>query len=101
MIGDALRLIRVFHDLRQRELADKLGIAPSHLSEIEHGKKQPSLQLLELYAQEFRMPVSSIMFFSEQMNDKTLEKVRTQVSNKVLKLLEFIAARSGREETAL
>ena len=100
MINDALRLIRVFHDLRQKELAEKLGIAASHLSEIEHGKKQPTLQLLEAYAAEFKMPVSSILFFSEQMNDGRAERIRTQVSKKVIALLEFIAARSNREESA-
>ncbi len=98
MIGDALRLIRVFHDLRQKELAEKLGIASSHLSEIEHGKKQPTLQLLETYAAEFKMPVSSIMFFSEQMNESRSERIRSQVSKKALALLDFIAVRSGREE---
>ena len=100
MISDALRLIRVFHDLRQKELAEKLGIAPSHLSEIEHGKKQPTLQLLEAYAVEFKMPVSSILFFSEQMSGGRAERIRTQVSKKVVTLLDFIAARSNREEPA-
>ncbi len=97
MISDALRLIRVFHDLRQKELAEKLGIASSHLSEIEHGKKQPTLQLLEAYAAQFNMPVSSIMFFSERMNDSHAERIRMQLSKKVVALLDFIAARSGRE----
>lgn len=97
MISDALRLIRVFHDLRQNELAEKLSIAPSHLSEIERGKKQPTLQLLEAYATQFKMPVSSIMFFSEQMDDSKSERLRSHVSKKVVALLDFIAARSGRE----
>jgi transcriptional regulator with XRE-family HTH domain len=97
MIGDALRMIRIFHDRRQNELADKLGIAPSHLSEIEKGKKQPTLQLLDSYAAEFKMPVSSIMFFSEQMGGGGPDRVRTQISKKALALLHFIAMRSGRE----
>ena len=82
-------------------MAEKLGIASSHLSEIEHGKKQPTLQLLEAYATEFKMPVSSILFFSEQMNDTRSERLRTQVSKKVIALLDFIAAKSGRDEPAL
>ena len=100
MISDALRLIRVFHDLRQKELAEKLGISPSHLSEIEHGKKQPTFQLLEEYAREFKMPMSSIMFFSEQMDDSRSERMRSQLSKKVVALLDFIAARSSREESS-
>ncbi|MEJ0044851.1 MAG: helix-turn-helix transcriptional regulator [Rhodospirillales bacterium] len=90
-------MIRVFHDLPQRELAARLNVVPSYLSEIEHGKKQPTLQLLESYAEEFKMPLSSIMFFSEHMSEGRSDRVRLNISNKVLALLKFIAARSGRE----
>jgi transcriptional regulator with XRE-family HTH domain len=94
MINDALRMIRVFHDIPQKELAARLKIAPSYLSEIESGKKQPTLQLLETYADEFKMPLSSIMFFSEKMEDGTRNRLRLNISNKVLALLKFIAARA-------
>ncbi len=98
MISEALRMIRVFHDLSQKDLATRLHIAPSHLSEIEAGKKQPTLQLLERYSTEFGIPVSSIMFFSEKMeNESRADKLRLNVSGKVLALLKFIALRSGRE----
>jgi len=98
MISEALRMIRVFHDLSQKDLSARLHIAPSHLSEIEAGKKQPTLQLLERYSTEFGIPVSSIMFFSEQMGGGSrAEKLRLNVSEKVLALLKFIAVRAGRE----
>ncbi|MCZ7597545.1 MAG: helix-turn-helix domain-containing protein [Gammaproteobacteria bacterium] len=54
MIGTALRLVRDYHRLDQRELAGKLGISPSYLSELEKGKKKPSLELLEKYRGGFR-----------------------------------------------
>ena len=60
MINEALRLLRVFHDLKQFEMAEKLGISKSHISEIEKGSKSPSLDLIERYASEFSIPVSSI-----------------------------------------
>jgi transcriptional regulator with XRE-family HTH domain len=94
MINDALRMIRVFHDIPQKELAARLKIAPSYLSEIESGKKSPTLQLLESYAEEFKMPLSSIVFFSEKMEDGTPDRPRLNISNKVLALLKFIAARA-------
>ena len=46
MIGDALRMIRIFHDISEKNLAARLSVAPSHLSEIESNKKVPSLDLL-------------------------------------------------------
>ncbi len=97
MTNVARRMIRVFHDVSQKDMAARLHIAPSYLSEIESGKKQPTYQLLENYAAEFQMPLSSIMFFSEQMNDAKTDRIRFKVSEKVLALLKFIAARSGRD----
>jgi transcriptional regulator with XRE-family HTH domain len=97
MLHKALKMIRVFHDLPQKDLAEHLEIAPSFLSEIETGKKQPTLALLEKYSQEFRIPVSSIMYFSETMKDGSFgERTRVSVSRKVLAMLNFIAERSGR-----
>ncbi len=97
MLNEALRLIRVFHDASQRDLASRLKIAPSYLSEIETGKKEPTLQLLRRYAEEFKIPMSSILFFAEHIDDKTpASRLKTAVSSKVLALLNFIAERAGR-----
>ena len=97
MIGDALRMIRVFHDISQKDLAARLHVAPSHLSEIESNKKTPTLDLLAKYSSEFQIPMSSILFFSEEMKTGSRsEKLRVNVSDKVLALLRFIAARSGK-----
>jgi transcriptional regulator with XRE-family HTH domain len=92
MLHDALRLMRVYHNLTQKQLAESLGISKSHLSEIESGKKNPTLEMLEKYSQVFKMPVSSIMFFSENLEQNTpSSKVKRMVSAKVLKLLDYIA----------
>lgn len=97
MLNEALRLMRVFHDLSQKELAEKLGISKSYLSEIESGKKTPTLDLLDRYSKFFDVPTSSILFFSENLNeDVKTEKLRNFVSSKVLAILNFIAERSGR-----
>lgn len=99
MLHKALRLMRVFHDLSQKDLAEKLDISKSYLSEIESGKKQPTLPLLERYSQVFNVPVSSIIFFSENIGENgekpSHKKLREAISSKVLKILEFIAERSG------
>ncbi len=101
MLGEGLRLIRVFHDIQQKELADKLGVAQSYISEIESGKKQPTIPILEKYATFFDIPVSSILFFSEAIEEnKFSEKVRVSVSKKVLKILDFIAQKAGRGDHA-
>ena len=91
MINEALRLIRVFHDIKQYELADRLKVSKSHISEIESGSKTPSLDLIEKYSVAFRIPVSAIMFFAEEIpNAKRGEKARTKIASTVLDLLSFI-----------
>jgi transcriptional regulator with XRE-family HTH domain len=98
MLNKALRLMRVFHDLTQKELAGKLDISNSHLSEIESGKKQPSIALLERYSQVFGIPISSILFFSENLGEsRSRKKAREFISSKVLNILEWIADESDEE----
>ncbi len=95
MLNEALRLIRVFHDLNQKDLADKLGISNSYLSEIESGKKTPTLEVIEKYSEVFSMPSSSILFFSENLNNEEKpEKTKKNISNKVIKILDWISAKS-------
>ena len=98
MLNEALRLIRVFHDVSQKDMATRLQIVPSYLSEIEAGKKEPTLALLRKYSDGLKIPMSSILFFAEHMEDGTsASRLKTVVSGKVLALLKFIAERSGRD----
>lgn len=95
MLGEALRLLRTFHDLNQTETALRLGISKSYLSEIENGEKQPTLALLEKYSIEFNIPVSSIMFFAESVDRNTpFEAARSMIAPKIVKLLKFIEERT-------
>lgn len=101
MINEALRLIRVFHDLKQVELAQKLGISKSHLSEIEKGVKTPSLDLIERYAVAFNLPVSSIMFFAEELPlARAGDRVRSKIANKVIDILRFVERKADAEDAA-
>jgi transcriptional regulator with XRE-family HTH domain len=94
MLGEALRLIRTFHDLSQTEGAEKLGISKSYLSEIESGRKIPTLQLIERYGETYDLPVSSILFFSENMGRRaSYEEARRFVARKIIALMRFIDKR--------
>ena len=91
MLHLALRLMRVFlQDLTQKELAELLRISKSHISEIEAGKKTPTLAVLERYASVFEVPVSSIFLFSENMYGCMQGKpVNTDIPEKLLALLKL------------
>lgn len=104
MLNKALKLIRSYHDLSQSDLANDIGISNSYLSEIESGKKTPSLDLLKRYSDKFDIPVSSILFFSETVdNDKLTEKMRLAFAKKIVSILEWNenknAAKKNKAET--
>jgi transcriptional regulator with XRE-family HTH domain len=92
MLNRALKLLRTYHQLKQVDLAKRLGISSSYLSEIESGTKTPGLDILERYAELFKMPASSILLFSEKITDdaKASEKIRVAAADKILRLLEWI-----------
>ena len=100
MLAEALRLIRVFHDIKQTELAERLRISKSHLSEIESGRKQPKIELIERYSAEFGIPSSSILFFAECLDDPSkssdaASKGRGVIAKKVINFLRLIEDRTA------
>ncbi|MCW8111909.1 helix-turn-helix domain-containing protein [Yersinia intermedia] len=102
MINRALKTIRLFHNIKQSELADKLCISKSYLSELESGKKTVSFDILEKYSNNFDIPVSSLFFFAERINepgkDTIPEKFKTVFADKILKIMEWSIARDGEKE---
>lgn len=92
MLNRALRLVRVYHDLTQSEIARRLGLSKSYISEIEAGRKRVSLDLLEFYSKEFKIPVSSLLLFAEHAEDDNQSgDIRSYVAEKTLKMLDWVA----------
>ncbi|MBS0350885.1 MAG: helix-turn-helix transcriptional regulator [Proteobacteria bacterium] len=94
MIDEALRLIRVFHDFNQTEMALKLGISNSYLSEIETGKKPVTIDFLKKYSSILNVPISSLLFFSESLESNQFpEKTKIFLSEKILQIMQWISAK--------
>lgn len=93
MLQKALKMLRVYHHISQRELARQLKVSNSYLSELESGKKSPSLELLNKYSDFFKIPTSSIMLFSERMDtaQNPSAGIRQFVASKILKILEWMS----------
>ena len=100
MLHEALRLIRAYHDLSQTELCAELGISNSFLSEIESGKKQPTLELLRKYSERFDIPMSSLLFFSESLDQGLTSKLRQTTAKKVVSLLQWVEQKSAKRVVA-
>lgn len=58
-IGKQITKVRIDLDMKQKDMAEALGIAPNWLSLIECGRKEPSIDLLnkiaELYDSELNI----------------------------------------------
>jgi len=99
MFGQALKLLRRSQGLNQSALAKKLDISRSYISELESGNRTPSLDLLKRYAEVFNVPVSSLVFFAEALQDRDnlsgrLEKAKGVISRKVIALLTLLDVES-------
>lgn len=73
MIGEVLKRLRKIYGYKAVEICDHLGISPSYLSEIENGKKQPSLEHLKKYAQLFGIKLSSLILLAESYEEAEKE----------------------------
>lgn len=92
MLNEALKLVRLFHHLKQIELAEKLGISKSYLSEIESGKKTPNLEIINKYSETFDIKPSSLLLFSESIQDNSfVDKSRIKIATKAVNILQWIA----------
>lgn len=88
MLGEMLKLVRQYHRLDQKTAAEKLELPASYLSEIERGKKLPTLRVIEKYQKAFDLPKSSLMYIAESLDDQTEQK---KMSSKAIKILKWAA----------
>ena len=90
MINDALKLVRVYHNLKQKQLAKALELSPSHLNEIESGKKQVTMDVLEKYSKVFKIPTSSLLYFAERKGQHGEKGVVNPIAAKAIKMLDWV-----------
>jgi transcriptional regulator with XRE-family HTH domain len=60
-LGDRVRTLRRERRWTQVEMAEMLGVDRSYLSEIENGKKDPSLRVLKTIADGFGTSLSKLL----------------------------------------
>ena len=89
MINEALRLLRLYCRYSQAEMADRLSVAQSMVSEVERGRKNVTMDLLEAYSQAVDIRMSQLLFFAEEIEGEPIAR-RGQliVAEKVLQLLD-------------
>ena len=90
-MGEALRLLRIFNGYKSAELAKKLELSQSYVSELENGKKQPTMEVLDKYAKVFEMKKSTLMLFAESLEGEEIKNDKKQrIARAVMKLLKIL-----------
>ena len=96
MIGDVLKRTRIIYGYKASEMSSELGISASYLSEIENNKKQPSLELLQKYADIYGIRLSSLILLSENMDEAEKScKGTAFVRNMMAHLIRSMSAAAG------
>ena len=80
MLGEAVRLYRWYHEIKAYKMAKKLGVANSHLSHMESGRRSITQQTLKKYAKIFDTQPSKILQFAETLS--ALERARKKKKTK-------------------
>lgn len=88
-INEALRLLRLYCRYSQAEMAERVGVTQSLISDVEGGRKSVSMDLLEAYSAAVGVKMSQLLFFAEEIEGQPIAR-RGQliVAEKVLQLLE-------------
>ena len=86
-MGEALRLLRIFNGYKSAELAKKLELSQSYVSELENGKKQPTMEVLDKYAKVFEMKKSTLMLFAESLEGEEIKNDKKPSHRKVGRFL--------------
>jgi transcriptional regulator with XRE-family HTH domain len=59
-LGQRIKALRIERQLQQRQLAEKAGLTPSMVSQIESGRLTPSLHTVGKVAAAFGLPIASL-----------------------------------------
>ena len=84
-INEALRLLRLYCGYSQSEMAERLSVVQSTISEVERGQKSVSMDLLESYSRAVRVPMSQLLFFAEEIDGQPIaRRGRLIIADKIL-----------------
>ncbi len=86
-LHEVLKRLRVFNQMTQSEVAEKLGVSKSQVSEIEAAKRNISAKVVQKYSDIFGINVSLIYLLSEKLENRV---VTSSMEKKVLGIFNWI-----------
>jgi len=69
-VGEWIRALRVRKGWDQKTLADKAGLNPTHISDIERGAHDPSSKTLRKLARALGVPVATLLEAETEDDDR-------------------------------
>jgi transcriptional regulator with XRE-family HTH domain len=101
MINEALKLIRLYWGKSQSEMAEEVELSQPYLSEIERGRKEVTLEILQRYSQRLKIPLSSLMLFAERIEGQPKpSRGKIFVAGKTLSFLKKLIPDHAQEDQA-
>jgi len=96
MVNEVLRLLRVYNDMKSSDLAEKMNLSSSYISELESGKKKVSIDIINKYSNFFEIPSSSILLMSESL-DRKPQDLKHKISRALLLMLQNLEKNAADE----
>lgn len=80
-LGIVIQKLRKQRDISQEKFALEAGIDRKYVSDIENGKRNPSLDVIERIAKYFYIPVSRLFELSEQISrpSSSLQQIKDEL----------------------
>lgn len=65
-LGSVLKLLRIANNMTVKELAEKMEVSSTYITEVEANNKNPSLNTLTKYSTALGVSRSAILYFDEE-----------------------------------
>jgi XRE family transcriptional regulator, regulator of sulfur utilization len=98
-LGRTIASIRKRKGIQQQELAERIGVSPPYLSQIEHERREPTLGVLRAISEHLQVPLPFLFFLALDEEDVPASK-REAFALLAPSVRSFISAILG-DETVL
>lgn len=95
VLGENIKRLRLEQNLSQKELAAKINCSVKHLSSIENGRSNPSLDFIELTADVLKVNYAALFYTQDEIHGSQ------SIYAKVDKMIDEIAKEKASQYKAL
>lgn len=98
-INEILKLVRIAQDLSPKEVADRMNVRSSYITDVERGDRNPNLKTLDKYCTALNISTDNLFLWRE--DQKKNRYTYRRLLMKLLQAIEEIDERQKREKERL